>query len=147
MKVSNINWDKTDRMAVMIAGGVAIGSAVATLPGVIVGGVIAAGCALYIDRKEASVEVDDRSRDLFWSEPAFNYITKQGEIFDAMMDELVQEYAGKYVLFEDGKVIDADEDEDRLLDRVWETDFVKDRIAKYNGVFCHLVPMEVARNA
>jgi hypothetical protein len=47
-----------------------------------------------------------------------------------------------YVLFEDGNVIDADLDEDILLDRVWETDFVRDRIDKYHGIFCHLVPIE-----
>jgi serine/threonine protein kinase, bacterial len=41
-------WDKADRMAVMIAGGVALGSAIAQLPGAIVGGMIAAGYAWYI---------------------------------------------------------------------------------------------------
>lgn len=33
-----------------------------------------------------------------------------------------------YVLFEDGKVIDADRDEDILLDRVWNT-AIRDRIS------------------
>lgn len=41
-------WDKADRMAVMIAGGVALGSAIAQLPGAVVGGMIAAGYAWYI---------------------------------------------------------------------------------------------------
>jgi hypothetical protein len=37
-----------------------------------------------------------------------------------------------YVLFEDGQVIDADVDEDALLDRIWENDFVKSRVEKYH---------------
>jgi hypothetical protein len=57
-----------------------------------------------------------------------------------MIPELIAQYAGMYILFEDGKVIDADLDEDILLDQVWETDFVRDRITKYNSIFCHLVP-------
>jgi hypothetical protein len=35
-------WDKTDRMAVTMAGGIAIGSAIAQLPGAIVGGALGA---------------------------------------------------------------------------------------------------------
>ncbi len=80
--------------------------------------------------------------ELFWSQDAYSYITKQSNLFDAMISELSAQYAGMYVLFEDGNVIDADIDEDILLDRVWETDLVRDRIAKYNSIFCHLVPIE-----
>jgi hypothetical protein len=57
-----------------------------------------------------------------------------------MLPELAQRYAGMYVVFEDGTVIDADIDEDVLLDRVWEQDFAQDRIVKYQSIFCHLVP-------
>jgi predicted transcriptional regulator len=84
---------------------------------------------------------------LFWNQDACNYITKQSDLFDAMLPELIEQYAGMYVLFEDGNVIDADIDEDTLLDRVWETDIVRDRIAKYHGIFCHLVPLEGKVNA
>jgi predicted transcriptional regulator len=84
---------------------------------------------------------------LFWNQDACNYITKQSDIFDGMLPELIEQYAGMYVLFEDGNVIDADLDEDILLDQVWETDFVRDRIAKYHGIFCHLVPLEGEVNA
>jgi alpha-glucosidase (family GH31 glycosyl hydrolase) len=84
---------------------------------------------------------------LFWNQDAYSYIVKQSDIFDAMLPQLVEQYAGMYVLFEDANVIDADLDEDVLLDRVWETDFVRDRIAKYHGIFCHLVPIEDKINA
>jgi hypothetical protein len=79
---------------------------------------------------------------LFWSQDAYSYITKQSDLFDVMLPQLIEQYAGMYVLFEDGNVIDADIDEDILLDRVWETDIVRDRIAKYHGIFCHLVPLK-----
>ena len=41
-------WDKTDRIAVMTAGGAALGGAIAQLPGAIIGGFIAAGYGWYI---------------------------------------------------------------------------------------------------
>lgn len=41
-------WDKTDRIAVMIAGGAALGSAIAQLPGAIAGAIFAAGYGWYI---------------------------------------------------------------------------------------------------
>ena len=155
MNINNINWGKADRFVVIVAGGIALGSMVATLPGAIIGGLVAAGYGLYINRKEANAEValcdisteklatiakeSDQSRDLFWSQAAFDYTTKQGEIFDAMLPAL-ERYAGKHVLFEDGKVIDSDTDEDQLLDRVWKTDFVQENIKKQNAIFCTLVP-------
>ena len=84
--------------------------------------------------------------ELFWSQDAYSYITKQSDLFDAMLPELIAQYAGMYILFEDGNVIDADLNEDILLDRVWKTDLVRDRIAKYNSIFCHLVPIESNSN-
>lgn len=41
-------WDKTDRIAVMTAGGAALGSAIGQIPGAIVGAVIAAFCGWYL---------------------------------------------------------------------------------------------------
>jgi hypothetical protein len=54
--VNNINlpqtpaqfWDKTDRIVVMTGGGMAIGGAIAQLPGAIIGGILAAGYGWYI---------------------------------------------------------------------------------------------------
>jgi hypothetical protein len=103
-----------------------------------------------IDRQYQQLQTQNATNGvegLFWSQDAYQYITKQGELFDAMLPELISQYAGMYVLFEDGNVIDADLYEDTLLDRVWETDFVRDRVAKYNSIFCHLVPLEGQVNA
>lgn len=98
-----------------------------------------------IDRQYQQIQtqtVTNGVEELFWSQEAHDYITKQSDLFDEMIPELIEQYAGMYILFEDGNVIDTDIDEDILLDRVWGTDFVCDRIAKYNSIFCHLVPIE-----
>lgn len=98
-----------------------------------------------IDRQYQQLQTQNATNEvesLFWSQDAHSYITKQSDLFDAILPDLIEQYAGMYVLFEDGNVIDADRDEDVLLDRVWETDFVRDRIAKYNSIFCHLVPID-----
>jgi hypothetical protein len=103
-----------------------------------------------IDRQYQQLQTQTATNgveELFWSQEAHSYITKQSDLFDAMLPELIEQYAGMYVLFEDGNVIDADIDEDILLDRVWETDLVRDRIAKYNSIFCHLVPFKGMINA
>jgi tetratricopeptide (TPR) repeat protein len=45
-------WDKTDRMAVTTAGGIALGSAIAQIPGAIVGGALGAGYGWYLGFKK-----------------------------------------------------------------------------------------------
>jgi hypothetical protein len=83
-------------------------------------------------------------RDLFPDQASYDYISRQQKAFEQCLPELIQKYAGKYVLFEDGIVIDSDEDEDILLDRVWETDFINERMgANGHGIYCHLVPSEL----
>jgi hypothetical protein len=47
-------WDKTDRLAVTTAGGIAIGSAIAQLPGAIVGGVLGAGYGWYLGFRQTT---------------------------------------------------------------------------------------------
>jgi hypothetical protein len=48
MQKQESNWDKADTIAVMTAGGAALGSAIAQVPGAIVGAFVGAGCGLYI---------------------------------------------------------------------------------------------------
>jgi hypothetical protein len=59
--------------------------------------------------------------------------------FNEKLIDLRKEYSGRYVLFENGEVIDSDLDEDALLDRAWETNFVKKR----NGIFVKKVPLAI----
>ena len=81
-----------------------------------------------------------RVKDLYPTEEGYDYVTSQGKIFDACLLDLISKYAGEYVVFEDGRVIDRDPDEDILLNRVWKTEFATSRRERYHGIFCELVP-------
>jgi hypothetical protein len=75
-------------------------------------------------------------RDLFWSQDAYDYLKEQEKSFSAHLPELIARYGGQFIIFENGRVIDADLSEDTLLDRISETDFFKDR----EGILCTFVP-------
>jgi hypothetical protein len=74
-------------------------------------------------------------RDLFWSQDAYDYLKEQEKSFAVHLPELIDRYSGQFIVFEDGRVIDADLSEDTLLDRISETDFFKDR----EGILCTFV--------
>lgn len=95
-----------------------------------------------------AVDRDGNSReykieDLIWNPQSYDYIKNQSHLFKLALPELIHEYAGKYVVFEDGKIVDSDLDRDILLDRVGETDFYKHREA----IYCELVPERLEVNA
>lgn len=95
-----------------------------------------------------AVDRDGNSReykieDLIWNPQSYDYIKHQSHSFKLALPELIHEYAGKYVVFEDGKIVDSDLDRDILLDRVGETDFYKHREA----IYCELVPERLEVNA
>ena len=83
-------------------------------------------------------------KDLYPTEEGYNYVTNQGKIFDDCLLDLVSKYAGEYIVFENGRVIDHDIDEDILLDRVWRTEFATSRRERYHGIFCELVPDQLS---
>ena len=43
-----------------------------------------------------------------------NYMEQQAEIFNQKKPELLNQYLGKYILFENGKIVDADNNESAL---------------------------------
>jgi hypothetical protein len=92
----------------------------------------------YIDRDGNSLSY--HIKDLYPTEVGYDYVTSQGKIFDACLPDLVSKYAGEYVVFEDGRAIDSDIDEDVLLNRIWQTEFAISRRDRYHGIFCELVP-------
>jgi hypothetical protein len=55
-------WDKTDKIAVMTAGGIAIGSAIAQLPGALVGGAVGAGYGWYVGFRQATTRKSTREK-------------------------------------------------------------------------------------
>jgi hypothetical protein len=92
----------------------------------------------YIDRDGNPLSY--HIKDLYPTEVGYDYVTSQGKIFDACLPDLVSKYAGEYVVFEDGRVIDSDLDEDALLNQIWQTEFAISRRDRYHGIFCELVP-------
>jgi hypothetical protein len=87
-----------------------------------------------IDR--SGTRLDYQIKDLIWNPDSYDYIKNQSHSFKLALPELIHKYGGKYIIFEDGQVIDSDTDRDILLDRVCETDFYKQREA----IYCDLVP-------
>jgi hypothetical protein len=92
----------------------------------------------YIDRDGNPLSY--HIKDLYPIEVGYDYVTSQGKIFDTCLPDLASKYAGEYVVFEDGRVIDSDLDEDVLLNRIWQTEFAISRRDRYHGIFCELVP-------
>lgn len=86
---------------------------------------------------------DYQIKDLIWNPNSYDYIKSQSHLFNLALPELIDQYAGKYIIFEDGKTIDSDNNQDILLDRVCETDFYKHREA----IYCVLVPERLKVNA
>ena len=64
-------WDKADRVAVVIAGGAALGSAIAQIPGAVVGAIAGAAYGLIADGGE-QLE-DEQERDRWWLERAIEF--------------------------------------------------------------------------
>jgi hypothetical protein len=79
-------------------------------------------------------------KDLYWNPIAYEYLKEQQEVFDRCLPTLVEEYAGKYIVFENGQAIDFDDDEDLLLSRIANNDSYQDRPA----IFCTFIPTSLA---
>jgi hypothetical protein len=79
-------------------------------------------------------------KDLYWNPKAYDYLKEQQEIFDQCLPTLVEEYAGKYIVFENGRAIDFDDDEDMLLSRIANNESYRDRPA----IFCTFIPTSLA---
>jgi len=45
---------------------------------------------------------------------------KQSQLFSEKWSEIVVNFCNKYILFENGEVLDSDEDRDALINRAWE---------------------------
>jgi hypothetical protein len=79
------------------------------------------------DEINAKKSISFDSKNLHWNPKAYDYLKEQEEIFDRHLSELVKAFAGRYVVFENGLVVDSDENENVLIDRICETEFYKQR--------------------
>jgi hypothetical protein len=99
-----------------------------------------------IDQCNQLQDIEELDSSLFWSNAAYKYISIQSSLFNIALPQLSEKYPEMYVLFEDGIVIDADIDEEELMDRVWNSDFVQSRIKQHQSIFCHFVPKPITTN-
>jgi hypothetical protein len=58
------------------------------------------------------------AKSLYPDEETYQYIQKQGKLFEKMLPQLLSQYEGYYIYFEDGRVLEADTDEEKLFDLV-----------------------------
>ncbi|MEM8718066.1 MAG: hypothetical protein AAGE84_01990 [Cyanobacteria bacterium P01_G01_bin.39] len=65
-------------------------------------------------------------KELYPDQESYKYMETQGQLFDKSLPKLNQKYRDMYVHFEDGKVLDYDQDEDTLIDRVLENNNYQD---------------------
>ncbi len=57
--------------------------------------------------------------DVYPDPDVLDYIEHQAQLFDQMRPELLKHYRGQYVWFEDGNVLDTDEDRAALTIRAY----------------------------
>ena len=74
---------------------------------------------MSISSTSKSIEANEHRLGLDAS--ARTYISRQAILFEELLPELLKEYSGQWVLFEENRVIDADLDYQDLLARVKET--------------------------
>ena len=68
-----------------------------------------------------SIAINTNQNYLGLDADARTYISRQANLFESMLPELLKNYAGQWVLFEERQVIDADWNYQDLLIRVKET--------------------------
>ena len=62
----------------------------------------------------------DESVETYPDSAILEYMEHQAGLFEQMRAQLVAQYLGQYILFEDGQVLDADEDHAALVLRTYE---------------------------
>ena len=68
-----------------------------------------------------SIELDTNQNYLGLDAEARTYISRQANLFESMLPELLKTYSGQWVLFEECQIIDSDWNYQDLLTRVRET--------------------------
>jgi exonuclease VII large subunit len=74
-----------------------------------------------VETQEELERIKDKEKrvSLYPDKETEEYMEGQGKIFDEMLPVLHETYAGKYVYFEDGKVLDCDDNRNRLVNRIF----------------------------
>jgi hypothetical protein len=82
------------------------------------------------DNSLKNAEISAKDREIYPSTETRNYLQRQSELYDKFKPQLLKKYAGMYIIFEDGKVIDADKNEAELVMRAYKKIGIKDLFVK-----------------
>lgn len=82
------------------------------------------------DNSPSSTKILEEDQEFYPNIETRKYLQRQSELYKQNKPQLLDKYAGMYIIFEDGKVIDADEDETALVMRTYETMGVRDLFVK-----------------
>ena len=77
-----------------------------------------------------NIELLSKDEKKYPSKENRNYLQTQSELYEHHLPQLLEKYAGMYIIFEDGKVIDADNDEAALVMRAYAKMGTKDLFVK-----------------
>ncbi len=77
-----------------------------------------------------NTELSSKDEKMYPSQETRNYLQTQSELYKRHLPQLLEKYAGMYIIFEDGKVIDADNDEAALVMRAYAKMSIKDLFVK-----------------
>lgn len=72
-----------------------------------------------INKNQKAIETEI-AKSLYPDLETYYFIQKQAQLFEEKLPEMMENYQGKYVYFENGEVLAFDSDEERLLDFVEE---------------------------
>lgn len=87
---------------------------------------IASAKSTLLRANTSAIARESTIKDLYPDDESYQYMETQGQLFDMSVSKLSNKYKNMYVHFEDGKVLDYDEDEETLIDRVLENNNYQD---------------------
>ena len=87
---------------------------------------IASAKSTLLRANTSAITRESTIKELYPDDKSYQYMETQGQLFDMSVSKLSNKYKNMYVHFEDGKVLDYDEDEETLIDRVLENNNYQD---------------------
>lgn len=77
-----------------------------------------------------NTELSATNKETYPDTETRDYLKRQSELYESQLAQLLKQYNGMYIVFEDGKVIDSDKDEAALVMRAYEKMGIKDLFVK-----------------
>ena len=82
------------------------------------------------DNSLSNAESLEKEQAIYPNIETRNYLQRQSKLYNQQKSQLLNKYSGMYIIFEEGKVIDADQDETALVMRAYKKMGVRDLFVK-----------------